>query len=72
MQQADDNENAERFDTLPQTLGQAITAFIKDPLVKKVLGDDVYAKFLEAKESEWKRFRSCVTQWEMNEYLGKY
>ena len=72
MQQADDNENAERFDTLPQTLGQAITAFTKDPLVKKVLGDDVYAKFLEAKESEWKRFRSCVTQWEMNEYLGKY
>jgi glutamine synthetase len=72
MQQADDNENAERFDTLPQTLGQAITAFTKDPLVKKVLGDDVYAKFLEAKGSEWKRFRSCVTQWEMNEYLGKY
>jgi len=72
MQQADGTEAKDQFKTLPQTLGQAIDAFQSDDLVKKVLGQDVCVKFLEAKEDEWKRFRSCVTQWEMNEYLGKY
>ena len=72
MQHADDTEAKDQFKTLPQTLGQAINAFNRDSLIKEILGEDVCVKLLEAKEGEWKRFRSCVTQWEMNEYLGKY
>jgi len=60
------------FETLPQTLGEAIKAFKNDSFVTGILGEEVSSKILEAKVSEWKDFRSCVTQWEMREYLGKY
>ncbi len=57
-------------DTLPLTLGEAIRAYSEDPFVKEILGDPIYTKFLEAKKAEWKDFRTCVTQWEINKYLN--
>lgn len=60
------------FSMLPDTLGGAIDAFSKDPFVRDVLGETIYRTFLEEKKKEWKAFRSCVTQWEMENYLGKY
>ncbi len=57
---------------LPQTLGEALKAFQEDQLVRDVLGNQVYQRMLEAKTAEWKRFRSCVTQWETDEYLSKF
>ena len=57
-------------DTLPLTLGEAIHAYTDDPFVKEVLGEPIYSKFLEAKKAEWKDFRTCVTQWEINKYLN--
>ena len=60
------------FETLPRTLGEAIAAYEKDPFVKEVLGESVYNKFLDAKRSEWKDFRTCVTQWEIKRYLNLF
>ena len=60
------------FETLPMTLGEAICAFEEDPFIREVLGDSVYSKFLDAKRAEWKDFRTCVTQWEIKRYLGKF
>ena len=60
------------FETLPRTLGEAIEAYEKDPFVKEVLGESVYNKFLDAKRSEWKDFRTCVTQWEIKRYLNLF
>jgi glutamine synthetase len=60
------------LETLPMTLGEAITACEKDSFIKEVLGDAIYDKFLDAKRSEWKDFRTCVTQWEIKRYLGKF
>ncbi len=60
------------LETLPMTLGEAITACEKDPFIKEVLGEAIYDKFLDAKRSEWKDFRTCVTQWEIKRYLGKF
>ncbi len=60
------------FETLPMTLGEAINACEEDPFVRQVLGDAVYTKFLDAKRSEWKDFRTCVTQWEIKRYLSKF
>ena len=63
---------SEQFETLPETLGEAIEAFRNDPWVRDVMGSGIYNKFLKAKDKEWRNFRTCVTQWEMREYLGKY
>ena len=57
-------------ETLPMTLGEAIAAYQQDDFVREVLGDSIYNKFLEAKRKEWKDFRTCVTQWEIEKYLN--
>ncbi len=60
------------IESLPDSLQAAVNEMKRDPLVRRVLGDHVYNKYVEAKEDEWKRFSTTVTQWETNEYLGKY
>ena len=57
---------------LPMTLGEAIHAYEADDFVKEVLGDSIYNKFLDAKRAEWKDFRTCVTQWEIQRYLNRF
>ena len=59
-------------DTLPMTMGEAIRAFEADSFVKEVLGESIYTRFLDAKRSEWRDFRTCVTQWEINRYLNLF
>ena len=60
------------IDHLPETLGEAIDEFEKDVFLRKVLGDHIFYKYLEAKKEEWNVFRSQVTDWEIGEYLYKY
>lgn len=60
------------IEQLPETLGEAIDAFRKDEFMKKVLGEHIFTKYLEAKEAEWRMFRAHVTDWEVDEYLNKY
>ena len=69
---SEDELRESTFETLPRTLGEAIEAYEKDPFVKEVLGESVYNKFLDAKRSEWKDFRTCVTQWEIKRYLNLF
>ena len=60
------------IDHLPETLGEAIDEFEEDAFLRKVLGDHIFYKYLEAKKEEWNVFRSQVTDWEIGEYLYKY
>ena len=57
---------------LPGTLIEAIHYMEKDELVKDVLGEHAYQKYIEAKKAEWHRYRSQVTAWEIDEYLNNY
>ena len=67
---SDNNESG--LETLPLTLGEALRAYQADPFVKEILGDSIYNKILEAKNKEWKDFRTCVTQWEVGKYLNLF
>ena len=58
--------------SLPQNLGQAIIEYEKDPFIKRVLGDTIYDKFLEAKHREWDEYVKQVSPWEVSQYLYKY
>ena len=69
---SDDELRSTNLETLPETLGEAIEAYQKDPFVKEVLGEALYQQFLDAKRAEWKTFRTCVTQWELKEYLNNH
>jgi len=56
---------------LPGNLYAAILEAEKSPLVKKVLGDHVFNKFIENKKIEWDQYRTHVSQFEIERYLPK-
>ncbi|MGN0298956.1 MAG: glutamine synthetase family protein [Lachnospiraceae bacterium] len=57
---------------LPRSLGAAIEEFEKDELMQKVVGKHITSCFVNAKKKEWERYRSYVTDWELEEYLHKF
>ncbi len=66
----------ERFaagiDNLPGSLEEALAEFKKNPMMKDILGDHIYTKYIEAKEEEWNEYRMQVTKWETDTYLLRY
>ncbi|HIQ75176.1 MAG TPA: type I glutamate--ammonia ligase [Candidatus Cottocaccamicrobium excrementipullorum] len=67
-----EQRDARGIKQIPYTLGEAIDAFEKDVFVRRVLGEPIYLKYLEAKKEEWNQFRAQVTDWEISQYLFKY
>lgn len=59
------------MESIPANLHLAIKELIKDELIQNTLGEHIYEKYIEAKESEWARYREYVTNWEIDEYLYK-
>ena len=70
MSDAQKKENG--IEEIPGTLIEAIYDMEKDDLVREVLGEHTYTKYIAAKKAEWYRYRSRVTDWEINEYLNKF
>ncbi len=60
------------IDNLPGSLREALDEFESDPLPKEVLGEHIFGKYLEAKDSEWNEYRTQVTKWEIDTYLLRY
>lgn len=59
------------IESLPDTLTEAVAEMEADSFIAQALGDHVFQKYTEAKRDEWNRYRSQVTEWEINEYLNK-
>ncbi len=60
------------IDSLPGTLYEAIEFLKQDEVVKDSLGEHIYHEFRLAKGIEWDRYRTYVTQWELDSYLNAY
>jgi glutamine synthetase len=56
---------------LPGNLYAAILETEKSDLVKRVLGDHVFNKFIENKKIEWDAYRTHVSKFEIEKYLPK-
>ncbi|HNY22594.1 MAG TPA: type I glutamate--ammonia ligase [Treponemataceae bacterium] len=61
-----------KIDSLPSDLYEAIQEMKKDKLVKNVLGEHIFEKYIEAKELEWSEYKTRVSHWEIENYLAKY
>lgn len=72
FEMSDEQKKASGIDEIPGTLIEAIYEMEKDELIKEVLGEHTFAKYISAKKDEWHRYRSQVTEWEINEYLNKF
>lgn len=55
---------------LPSSLGEAIEAFAGSELLRETLGEHVFETLLENKRIEWDDYRSQVTPYEIERYLG--
>ncbi|MBW2063755.1 MAG: glutamine synthetase [Deltaproteobacteria bacterium] len=54
---------------LPGNLYAAILETEKSALVREVLGDHIFEKFIENKKIEWDQYRTHVSQYEIERYL---
>ena len=55
---------------LPTDLNEAIKLAENSELLHGTLGDHVFKKLLENKRQEWSRYRSQVTNYELDTYLA--
>ena len=66
-----DAERKEKgIETLPDSLGQAVAIAERSELVKKILGDHIFPRFIELKRKEWDDYKIQVPQYELDKYLS--
>lgn len=66
-----DSERRDKgIETLPDSLGHAIAITEESKLMKKVLGDHIFSRFVELKKKEWDNYRIQVPQYELEKYLS--
>jgi len=58
-----------KIQSLPGTLEEAINATEKSELVRDLLGDKMFAKFIANKRVEWDQYRVAVTEYEIDKYM---
>jgi len=59
----------EEAPTLPGSLLEAMQESESSDLLRRCLGDHVFESFLTSKRIEWERYRSHITDYELNRYL---
>ena len=57
------------IETLPDNLFEAVKYMEESSLIKETLGDHVFEKFIDNKKIEWDRYRTYVTNYEIDNYL---
>ena len=60
------------IESLPDNLINAVGLLKQDEVVKDSLGQHIVDEFVTAKEIEWDKYRTYVTQWELDTYLNAY
>ena len=55
--------------SLPGNLAEAIAETEKSDVVREILGDHIFNKFIENKKIEWDKYRTHVSQYELDNYL---
>lgn len=72
FEMSSDERLAAGIDNLPGSLEEALVECKKNPMMKEILGNHIFSKYIEAKEAEWNEYRMQVTKWETDTYLLRY
>jgi glutamine synthetase len=65
----DESLAGKNIDVLPGSLEQALYELKKDGLMREVLGEHLFERYLDVKTKEWDEFKQQVTSWELETYL---
>ena len=57
------------IDTLPQSLSDSLKVMERSALVREALGEHIFEWFLRNKRSEWRAYKTHVSQFEFDRYL---
>jgi glutamine synthetase len=57
---------------LPQSLAEALDVMERSELVHNALGEHIFEWFLRNKRSEWRDYKTHVSQWELERYLPSW
>lgn len=68
----DEERAVMNIEQLPGTLIEAVEEMEKDSFIGEVLGNHIAEHYIEAKKEEWHKYRSQVSEWEIQEYLYRY
>lgn len=69
---SDTERNALFIKRLPESLNDALNELEKDQLILDALGNHAATRFISAKRQEWDEYKSCVHNWEIEQYLNRY
>jgi glutamine synthetase len=56
--------------TVCGTLKEALDHLEKNEVIRGALGEHLVEKYLEGKTQEWEEFRTSVSDWERDRYMG--
>jgi glutamine synthetase len=65
----DESLATKNIDVLPGSLGDALYQLKKDELMREVLGEHLFERYIDVKTKEWDEFKKQVTSWEIDTYL---
>lgn len=68
----DEEREAQGIENLPGNLREAIRELRLDKVIRGAIGEHIYKRYYAAKKDEWQRYNMRVSQWEIEEYLGRY
>jgi glutamine synthetase len=57
------------IESLPGSLGEAVSILETSTLLKEALGEHIFSKFIENKKKEWDDYRIQVSRYEIDRYL---
>jgi len=60
---------ADKIESLPGSLSEAVAEMERSELVAETLGEHVFEWFIRNKRDEWAGYKSQISQWELNRYL---
>ncbi|MDI6736576.1 MAG: glutamine synthetase family protein [bacterium] len=66
---SDEERKEAGIESLPHSLGEAISLAENSELVRKALGEHVFSRFIQLKKWEWEEYRIQVTQYELEKFL---
>ena len=68
---SDEEIDARGIQRIPETLHSAVKEFKKSKLMREVLGDHLFYKYIDAKQKEWKDYHTTVSEYELLKYLNR-
>lgn len=58
--------------SLPDSLERALGCLREDDVLRGLIGEYIYSRFVEAKMIEWQEYIKIVSHWEIEQYLAKF